>query len=394
MFNVEAVNETSIDDLRATGTTKWSRPDGALGVFTAEMDFGVAQPIKDALHREVEKGLFAYLPNHYRDEMQEATANYLRRNFGWNIPKERIHEMPDVVACYQAAIKHFSRPGSKIIVPTPSYMPFLSVPPTEGREVIEVPMGVDEESNRFFNDLQALEDAFDEGGHLLVLCNPHNPTGRVFTREELKAIEELVDRKGGRVFSDEIWMPLVFGGHQHIPYASVGERAASHTVTATAASKGFNLPGLKCAQLIISNDADEEKWSEVGFFMMHGAANLGLVGTAAAYNESEGWLSEAVDYLDQNRKELIAFVNDQLPLARVTDPEGTYVAWIDLSEYELGDDIQDFLLENAGVMCTAGTACGKVGVGHIRFIFAMPRPIMFEALERIASAINGAKSAH
>lgn len=388
MPTAEELNSITLEDLRKSGTTKWNRPDKALGAFVAEMDYGVAQPIKDALHAEVNKGLFAYLPDKYRLEMQEAVAGFLRRRFDWSIAPERIHEMPDVLSAYQAAIKHFSEPGSKLIIPTPAHVPFLSVAELEGREVIEVPMSEDAETGRFANDLKALEDAFDAGGNLLILCNPHNPTGSVFTLEELQAIEDLVDRKGGRVFSDEIWMPLVFSPHQHIPYASIGERAAGHTVTATAASKGFNLPGLKCAQLIISNDEDEELWNRVGFSSMHGAANLGLTGTAAAFNESEEWLDEIVTYLDGNRAELLNFVTEKLPRARVTNPQGTYVAWIDLSTYGIGDDIQEFLLEKAGVLCTDGAACGEVGEGHVRFVFAMPRPLMITALERISAALE------
>jgi cystathionine beta-lyase len=389
MSTAQDFDAITIEDLRESGTTKWVRPDQAIGAFTAEMDFGVADEIKQALHEEVDKGLFAYLPPRYREEMQQAVAGFLERHADWKVDPARIHEMPDVVASYAAAIEHFSKPGSKIIVPTPAYMPFLFVPESLGREVIEVPMLVDEDTYSFRDDLAAIETAFDEGGDLLVLCNPHNPTGRVFTRDELKAIEELVDRKGGRVFSDEIWMPLVYKRNRHISYASIGDVAAGHTVTATAASKGFNLPGLKCAQLITSNDEDEQKWQEVGFMSMHGAANLGLVGTTAAFNNAEGWLDSAIEYLDENRKELIETVKTSMPKARVTDPEGTYVAWLDLRDYDFGDEsAQEYLLREAGVMGTAGTACGKVGEGHLRFIFAMPRPIMRQALERIATALD------
>lgn len=383
----EELDQITLDDLRTTGTTKWNRPDQALGAFVAEMDFGVAQPIKDALHSEVDKGLFAYLPEHYRERMQTSVSDLLARKFDWHVETSHIHEMPDVVACYQAAIQHFSAPGSKIIVPTPAYMPFLAVAGMEGREVIEVPMRASDEPWQFENDLEAISAAFDDGGNLLVLCNPHNPTGRVFTLEELKAIEELVDKKDGRVFVDEIWMPLVYEPHKHIPYASIGKRAANHSVTATAASKGFNLPGLKCAQLILTNDADQTKWNDVGFLFMHGAANLGLVATSAAFDSAEDWLNDIIDYLQGNRDALIAFVEEKLPKARVTCPEGTYVAWIDLTKYAI-DDVQSFLLEKAGVMCTDGTACGAVGNGHIRFIFAMPRPIMLTALEKIAQALS------
>lgn len=388
MPTFDELDAITLDDLRATGATKWNREDGAIGAFTAEMDFGVAPEITQAVHREVDSGLFAYLPPRFKTEMQQAVAGFLSRHVGWDVPPERIHEMPDVIAVQQAAIEHFSAPGSKVIVPTPAYMPFILVPPMMDREVIEVPMIPSADGTHYVDDLAGIEKAFDDGGGILLLCNPHNPTGRVYTLEELKAIEDLVDRKGGRVFSDEIWLPLVFDGKQHISYASIGEKAAGHTVTATAASKAFNLPGMKCAQLITSNDADQEKWLDVGFLAMHGAANLGLVATAAAFDHGKEWFGDVLAYLQRNRDDLIAFVEQRLPHAKVTHPEGTYVAWLDFSAYDLGPELQPFFIEHAGVMCTEGTACGASGAGHVRFIFAMPHPVMMDALERIARALD------
>ncbi|QDQ97498.1 MalY/PatB family protein [Tomitella fengzijianii] len=376
----------TLDDLRATGTTKWSREDGAIGAFVAEMDFGVAPPITDALHREVDRGAFAYLPRRYLTAMQSSVGRYLRGACGWDVDPARVHQMPDVVAAYRAAIRYFSRPGSAVIVPTPAYMPFLTVPPDEGREVIEVPMRRD--GAYFSDDLDAIERAFDDGGGLLVLCNPHNPTGRVFTRAELQAIEELVQRKGGRVFSDEIWMPLVLGDRRHIPYASIGPAAAGHSITAMAASKAFNIPGLKCAQLITTNDADEAVWQRVGFMPMHGAANLGLAATAAAFDRGGVWLSDVRAYLERNLRTLTEFLAERLPHVGFRPPEGTYVAWLDLSAYRLDGPPAEFLLEHAGVACTEGTDCGAAGAGHVRFIAAMPRPLMLEALERMAKALE------
>ncbi|GAA4814683.1 MalY/PatB family protein [Tomitella cavernea] len=378
----------TLDDLRAAGTTKWVREDGAIGAFVAEMDFGVAPAITAALHREVDRGSFAYLPQRYVTGMQSSVARYLHGACGWDVDPVRVHQMPDVVAAYRAAIRYFSRPGSKVIVPTPAYMPFLSVPPDEGREVIEVPMLRDGGDRHFADDLAAIERAFDDDGGLLVLCNPHNPTGRVFTRDELQAIEELVARKGGRVFSDEIWMPLVFGDHRHIPYASIGSAAAGHSVTATAASKAFNIPGLKCAQLITSNDADEALWQRVGFMPMHGSANLGLVATTAAFDSGAPWLVDVRAYLERNLQALAEFLVERLPHVGFRPPEGTYVAWLDLSAYRLDGPPAEFLLEHAGVACTEGTDCGVAGAGHVRFIFAMPRPVMLDALDRIAKALE------
>lgn len=394
----------TLEYLRTTGATKWNRADAPIGAFVAEMDYGIATPITETLHREVDRGLFAYLPLEYRERMQASVARYLRDRCAWEVAPECIHEMPDVVAAYRAAIAHFSEPGSKIIVPTPAYMPFLTVPGLDGREVIEVPMnagtvagagpdagsavGARPDEYAFGDDLAALERAFDDGGGLLVLCNPHNPTGRVFTEGELRAIEELVDRKGGRVFSDEIWQPLIFSGARHIPYASLGERAAGHTVTAIAASKGFNLPGLKCAQLILSNAADAATWRDIGWLSMHGAANLGLAATAAAFDEGLDWLDDVTAYLERNRDLLVEFVARRMPGAHVTRPEGTYIAWLDFSAWELGAEPAEFFRERAGVLCTDGTACGTDWAGHVRFVFAMPQPVMIDALERMAAALE------
>ncbi|MGP9680833.1 MalY/PatB family protein [Brachybacterium sp. AOP3-A1-3] len=377
-------------DLIATGATRWAGDADVIGAFVAEMDFGIAPPITERLHFEVDRGAFGYLPAHLATELHGATAGFLQRRTGWTVDPAHIHEMPDVISVFQAVIGNFLRPDSKIIVPTPAYMPFLEVPELMGREILEVEMLVEDSGDsgvHYSYDLAAIEAAFDAGGELLVLCNPHNPTGRVFTREEMEPLVELVDRKGGRVFSDEIWLPLVLEG-EHIPYASLSETAAGHTITAVAASKAFNLPGLKCAQLVTSNDADREQWERVGHFPMHGAANLGLAATAAAYTQAEDWLDDIVGYLRRNRETLVELVASLLPKARLTTMEGTYVAWLDLRVYGIEGSLHDHLLERARVECTEGTACGSAWSGHVRLIYAMPRPLLIEAITRIVRVLE------
>ena len=278
--------DAAITALRAQGSLKWSRYPGALGAWVAEMDLGTAPAITRALHAAVDRGLFGYLPDWLTQDLARATAGFLRDRHGWEVPPERIRPLADVLAGLSAAITHLSRPGSPVVLPTPAYMPFLEVPPALGREVLEVPMARD--GGRYVYDLDALDAAFRAGGHLLVLCNPHNPVGRVLEPAEMTAIAEVVDRHGGRVFSDEIHAPLVFPGHRHVPYASLGETTAGHTVTATSASKAWDLPGLKCAQLVLSNDADARLWAEVGHEAEHGAATLGAVANVAAYTEGIG----------------------------------------------------------------------------------------------------------
>lgn len=237
-------------------------------------------------------------------------------------------------------------------------------------------------------DLEAVAQAFRDGGEMLVLCNPHNPLGTVASREELLAIAEVVTDAGGRVFSDEIHAPIVYAPAQHIPYASVSDEAAAHTLTAASASKAWNLAGLKCAQIILSNDADVELWERVGFWAGHGTSTLGVLANTAAYTAGREWLDGVVDYLDGNRRMLAQLVAEKLPGVRMTTPEGSYIALLDFRETGLTGDLGEWFRENAGVAMTDGAACGEAGVGFTRFVFALPRPVMVEAVERIAAALQ------
>jgi cystathionine beta-lyase len=264
-------------------------------------------------------------------------------------------------------------------------MPFLTVPPSMGRELIQVPLLSTDDG--WSLDLDGLDAAYRAGGHLLILCNPYNPVGKVFTTEELLAVSEVVSRHGGRVFSDEIHSPLVYPGARHVPYASLSDETAAHTVTATSASKAFNLPGLKCAQIILTNDADAEVWERIGFMASHGAANLGVVANTVAFTAGRPWLDEVVGYLDSNRRVLADLVGKHLPGVRYRPPEGTYIGWLDCRALDLGVPA-DFFREHAGVALTDGAACGEAGAGHVRLVFATPRPILEEAVSRMGDALR------
>jgi cystathionine beta-lyase len=382
-----AFDDVTLEQLRGTGGLKWSLFPDAIGAFVAEMDFGTAPPVTAALHEAVDDGLFGYLTEPMVTRMATGWCGWASEHYGWDVPVERVRPLADVMAGMQAAVEHFSRPGSPIILPTPAYMPFLTVPPAIGREVIEVPMARD--GDRYVYDLDALAAAYRAGGHLLVLCNPHNPIGRVLRREEMHAVAEVVERYGGRVFADEIHAPLVYDGRQHVPYASVSDVAAAHTVTAVSASKAWNLPGLKCAQLVLSNDADAARWTEVGHLAEHGAATLGVVASIAAYESGGPWLSEVVDYLAGNRRLLRDLLAEHLPEIGYTEPEGTYLAWLDCRGLGLGDHPGEFFLEHAGVALVDGPECGDAGAGFVRYNFATPRPILEETVARMARAVRG-----
>lgn len=378
------LDRIGVDELRAGGSVKWSAYPEAIGAFVAEMDFGTAPAVTAALHAAVDAGSFGYLPPAPVAAMSEAYVRWSSERYGWAPEPADVRPIADVVAGLVLAIEHFSPAGSPVVLPTPAYMPFVSVPPRLGREVLQVPLT--EAGGRPAYDLDALDAAFAAGGRLLVLCNPHNPVGRVLQRAELLAVAEVVDRHGGRVFADEIHAPLIFPGARHVPYASLNATTAGHTVTATAASKAWNLPGLKCAQLVLSNDPDRETWQRVGPMAEHGAANLGVVAATAAYAEGGPWLAEVLAYLHGNRA-LLAELVGELPGVRYLPPEGTYLAWLDFRELDLPADPAPYLLEKAGVAMTDGALCGEAGRGFGRLNFATPRPILTEALERIAAAL-------
>ncbi|SNS22016.1 cystathione beta-lyase [Geodermatophilus saharensis] len=374
--------DTLVAGLRRRGSLKWTRHPEALGAWVAESDLGTAPEVTRALQDAVARGLFGYLPDWLADDVAAAFAGFARDRYGWGVPPERVRPLPDVLAGLSAAITHLSRPGSPVVLPTPAYMPFLEVPPALGREVLEVPMASD--GDRYVYDLDALDAAFRAGGHLLVLCNPHNPIGRVLEPAEMLAVAEVVDRHGGRVFADEVHAPLVFPGHRHVPYASLGDVPAGHAITATSASKAWDLAGLKCAQLVLSNDADARLWAQVGHPVEHGASTLGAVANAAAYRDGVAWLDETLAVLDRHRRLLADLVAASLPGVRYRPPEGTYLAW--LEGFPL-DGPGDLLLERAGVAVVDGARCGAAGRGAVRMDLATPEPVLAAIVERMATVL-------
>jgi cysteine-S-conjugate beta-lyase len=387
----QAIDTTTAAMLRARGSVKWTAPGpGGFGAAVAEMDFGAAPPILDALARLSADANFGYLPPQLAAELATACAEFQERHYGWAVDPALIHPVPDVIKALEIAISRYSRPGSPVILPTPAYMPFLSVPGSLGREIIQVPMRDD--AGFFTLDLDAISGAFRAGGHLLIFCNPYNPLGRVFSREEILQVTGVVERHGGRVFADEIHAPLVYPGLRHIPYASTSEAAASHTLTATSASKAWNLPGLKCAQVILGNEPDQQRWEEMGFFASRGASNPGVVANIAAYRHGQPWLDEVVAYLDDSRRLLADLLARHLPQVRYRPPDGTYLAWLDCAGLDLPGSPGALVTERAHVTVVDGPAFGLGGPGSFRLNFATPQPILTEMVEHLAAALDRAST--
>lgn len=381
MQNLDSITEES---LIAKGGRKWSSFPGSLGAFIAEMDFGVAPGVRQALREVDERDLYGYAPQSIVSDLKSATSAFCAERYGWQFPTDHVELASDVIASFLGILTHLTPADTPIVLPTPAYMPFFDVAKVTGRELFEVPMIRSETG--WSVDLDALDSALVPGA-TLVLCNPHNPIGKVYTEAELLALAEVVERNGARVFSDEIHAPLVYAPARHISYASLNETTAGHTATATAASKAFNIPGLKCAQLILSSEKDREIWAEKGNFVSGAASNPGILATTAAYTQSGDWLDEITAYLKGNRELLTDLVSGHLPNATFLPPEGTYLAWLDLRGYGLETGLSQHFNERAHVAITEGRLCGEVGEGHIRFNFALPRPLLTGAIERIASAL-------
>ncbi len=381
---LSAYDELTEDALRSAGGLKWTRYPTAIGAWVAEMDLGTAPAVTQALHEAVDQARFGYLTTQAAEEMARACSGWHAARYGWEVPRAWISPLPDVIAGLQATIEHFTPPGSPVVLPVPAYMPFRSVPGLMGRELIEVPMV--ERDGRATYDLDGIDRALRAGAELVVHVNPHNPLGRVFTTEEQLGLAEVVDRAGARVFSDEIHAPLVHPGAVHRPYASLSPVTARHTVTATSASKAWNLPGLKAAQLVLSNAADAEHWARVGFLYGHGASTLGVVANTAAYDAGGPWLDGVLTYLDGNRRLLGELLAERLPEVGYRPPEGTYLAWLDCRRLGRDGSAGEFFLERAGVALVDGPECGAPGQGHVRLNFATGRALLTAMVDRMAAA--------
>jgi len=388
-------DDITVDQLVAQGSLKWTTTPGHLAAFVAEMDFGTAPEITRALEHVTSTSLLGYLPPAAAKDMSVATSEFLHAHCGWEVPPSRIYPTADVLSAYDVVLAQFTRPGSAVIVPTPAYMPFLTLTTMRGREVIQVPMVLGH-ADRWEMDLQAIDAAFSRGAQLLVLCNPHNPLGRVYTEQELHALQEVVTKNGGRVFSDEIHAPITFDHHRHIPYASISDEAASHTLTAFSASKAWNIPGLKCAQLIVSNDADQRAFVNIAFMVSHGASTPGVIANTVAYREGGAWLAEVLAYVGNNRIVLAQALETHIPNMKYHQPEGTYIAWLNATGLPTVPGERSwakFFSDEAKVSLTDGALCGEAGVGHLRLMLATPAHIVEKIVLAMAQALQRAHSA-
>ena len=383
---VAGVEQPSVEQLIAGGGAKWTRAPGALGASVAEMDFGLAPEVRDAVVRSAREHALGYLPPPLAAELAEACAELQWRAFGWAVRPEQVMPVGDVIVGLETVIENFTPPGSPVVVLTPAYMPFLTVPVRLGRPVVEVPLRP-ATTGSWELDLDLLDGALRGGAGLVVLCNPHNPLGKVYRDDELRDLAEIVDRHGVRVFADEIHSLLVHPGARHIPYASLDERTERHTVTATSASKSWNIPGLKCAQVVLA-ESDRSAWNGIRHSASRGVSNPGAAATIAAYRHGHAWLDAVRALLLQNRRLVVDLVARHLPDVATAPPEATYLAWLDCRAAGLGRRPAEFFLRHANVSLTDGALCGAAGAGFARLNFATPAPILDRIIRSMGRALD------
>jgi cystathionine beta-lyase len=376
----------SVRALRRRRTVKWSLygPD-VLAAWVAEMDFDVAEPVKAALLDAVEREDFGYTPADLT-ELTTACAGFLADAHGWEVSPARIFPVADVLVGIAGALDVLLPPGGAVVVPTPAYPPFFEIVALGGREVVEVPLASD--AGRPVLDVDAIGGALERGARTVLLCNPHNPTGRAFGHDELAGLAEVVERHDARVVADEVHAPLVHPGSRHVPYATVSPAAAVHSVTVTSASKAWNIPGLKCAQVVTTNHADAACWRALPVFEVAGPTPLGIAASVAAYRSGGPWLQELVEYLDGNRRRLTDLIATELPGVLYREPDATYLAWLDCSGLAL-DDPATFFLNEARVALNDGPAFGMGYDTFVRLNFGTSRALLERIVQAMGKAFRG-----
>lgn len=378
-------NFDEIVSRRHTCSYKWdSAPSDekeVLPLWVADMDFRTAPVIVEALERRVRHGIFGYV--RVPDAYYESVARWFARRHGWKMETDWIIYTSGVVPAISAAIKALTVPGDGVVVQTPVYNCFFSSIRNNGCRVVPNPLIYENRTYRIdFEDLD--RKTADPGVRLLLLCNPHNPAGRVWTREELVRIGEICQKNGVKVIADEIHCELVFPGHEYVPFASTGENQLRNSVTCVSPSKAFNLAGLQNASIISCDRAVRERIDRaININEVCDVNPFGVEATIAAYEGGEDWLLQLLDYLKGNYDLLCDFFKTYLPQIPVTSLEGTYLVWTDCRAFHLPSDVlQTLLLEETGLWLNSGTLYGAEGEGFLRWNIACPRVVLHDALTR------------
>ena len=379
-----------IPERRDSDSNKWRKfPADVLPLWVADMDFASPPAVVAALHARVEHGFFGYLTE--SPELREVVAERLAKRYGWRVEPEAVVPVPGVNSGVNLAVRALTKPGDGLLVQTPIYPPLLRAAGNHGVARHSHPLSR-EADGRYSVDTDAFARTIQAETRAFLLCNPHNPVGRLFERQELSAMASACLRRDLWIIADEIHSDLVFDGRRHTPMATIAPEIAQRTITFVAPSKTFNIPGLKCAVAVVPNAGLRERLADAASDLVPKINVLGHAAAGAAYREGDPWLQALLRYLEDNRDFLAREVSRRLPGVRMGVPEATYLAWLDCRETGLADPYT-FFLEHAKVALNDGKAFGPGGEGFVRLNFGCPRALLAEALVRMANALERCQSA-
>jgi cysteine-S-conjugate beta-lyase len=380
----------SLEELRTHKSAKWRSftPD-VLPLPVAEMDFQIAEPIRNVLLEMVTHSDLGYLGP--IPEMGEAFAHFATTRFGWRPDPLQVRIAADVGIGIVETLRVITAPGDAILINSPVYPNFAAWSEETHLKVIDVPLTRSDseiDGNNWHLNWEGIEGAYRSGIKVHLICNPHNPLGRVYTKAELSRLAELAEENNVIVISDEIHAPLTFSEQPFTPFLSLNDQARAVGITVTAASKGWNIAGLKCAIIVTENEALFERLNAIAPATHYRASILGAFATVAAFQEGGPWLDALLLQLESNRKLVQELIEGKLPKAIAHIPHSSYLSWIDLSVYNLGDDPAAYLLEKAQTAFVPGESFGKDFSQFIRLNFATSPQIIESAFERVSAAIG------
>jgi cysteine-S-conjugate beta-lyase len=385
---------------KGTDCSKWDAVKAIFGsedvipMWVADMDFPAAKPIVAALKKRAGHEFYGYTQP--GPKLTEAIIDRLQRKFNWKIEPEWIVLTPGVIPAINAAVKALTHPGDEIILQEPVYYPFFGAVRGNGCQVATNQLKF--RRGQYEMDFADLESKFVStmgmhGGtsrvRAIVLCNPHNPIGRLWGREDLLKMGEIVIGHGATIISDEIHCELLYKGHRHIPFATLSKEFEQNCIVCMAPSKTFNLAGLSASSIIIPNKKLRDNFNEARSGMAHSPNLFGLAAMEAAYRDGDEWLAQLLDYLQANLDFTLAYFAEKIPKIKPIKPQGTYLLWLDCRGLGLDDDaLRVFMREKARVGLDDGFMFGAGGSGFQRMNIACPRAILAEALGRIVAAVN------
>jgi cystathionine beta-lyase len=379
----------SLSELQTHRSEKWRGfARDVLPLPVAEMDFPVAEPIREVLLEMVKTSDLGYLGS--IPELGTSFASFAKRRWNWTLNPLHVRAATDVGVAVVELLRIFTKPGDKVLFSSPVYQNFYTWMRETKVEMVDVPFLIDAESTDgtgWSHDWPGIEAAYKNGVSVHLLCSPHNPLGKIYTREDLLRIAELAKKHGVIVISDEIHAPLTFKEQPFIPFLSLGESASEVGVAVTAASKGWNIAGLKCAIIVSQTEKMHEKLNELAPALHYRASLLGAFATVAAFEKGEPWLDQAIVILDENRHLIGNLIESRVPSIKYAMPHCSYLAWLDLRALNLGEDPGAVLIERAKVAFNSGHIYGALGKSHVRLNFATSPAIITEAIERIARVL-------